>query len=70
MINIRNTKTIGITSLGLDHVKQLGGTLDQIAWHKAGIIKENSSVFTVRQPEPCLEVLMERSAQNNVGIVY
>jgi folylpolyglutamate synthase len=29
----------GITALGLDHVSVLGNTIDQIAWHKAGIIK-------------------------------
>lgn len=29
----------GITALGLDHVNVLGSTIDQIAWHKAGIIK-------------------------------
>ena len=29
----------GIASLGLDHVKVLGSTVEQIAWHKAGIFK-------------------------------
>jgi folylpolyglutamate synthase len=29
----------GITALGLDHVSVLGNTIDQIAWHKSGIIK-------------------------------
>ncbi len=29
----------GITALGLDHVSILGNTIDQIAWHKSGIIK-------------------------------
>ena len=29
----------GITALGLDHVSVLGDTIDQIAWHKAGIMK-------------------------------
>ena len=29
----------GVTSLGMDHVKMLGGTLESIAWQKAGIFK-------------------------------
>ena len=31
--------TCGVTSLGMDHVKMLGGTLESIAWQKAGIFK-------------------------------
>lgn len=30
-----------ITKIGLDHEGLLGKTLDEIAWHKAGIIKQN-----------------------------
>jgi dihydrofolate synthase/folylpolyglutamate synthase len=33
-----------ITSVSLDHVEQLGQTLEQIAFEKAGIIKENTPV--------------------------
>ena len=29
----------GVTSLGLDHISLLGGTLESIAWQKAGIFK-------------------------------
>ena len=29
----------GVASLGYDHITILGETLDQIAWHKAGIFK-------------------------------
>lgn len=54
---VRGTRTVGITSLGLEHVKLLGSTLEEIAWQKAGIVKEGSDVFTVRQPDGCLEVI-------------
>lgn len=39
LTNVLNTQVAVITSLGLDHVKTLGPTLEQIAWHKAGVIK-------------------------------
>lgn len=44
---------IGVTSLGLDHVKSLGGTLPEIAWHKrcylqgASTDEGNNRVFTL-----------------------
>lgn len=36
---IENPIVCGITALGLDHVSVLGDTINQIAWHKSGIIK-------------------------------
>ncbi|XP_055531012.1 folylpolyglutamate synthase, mitochondrial isoform X2 [Wyeomyia smithii] len=54
---LRGTKTVGITSLGLEHTNLLGNTLEEIAWQKAGIIKNDSDTFTVRQPNHCLEVI-------------
>uniref|UniRef100_A0A182PUN0 tetrahydrofolate synthase n=1 Tax=Anopheles epiroticus TaxID=199890 RepID=A0A182PUN0_9DIPT len=56
---LQNTGTIGITSLGLEHTKLLGNTLDKIAWQKAGIIKHGSDVFTVPQDADCMEVIRE-----------
>lgn len=54
---VRGTKTVGITSLGLEHTALLGNTIEDIAWQKAGIIKNHSDVYTVRQPEGCLDVI-------------
>lgn len=60
------TPTVGITSLGLEHTKLLGDTLEEIAWQKAGIIKPSSYVFTVDQPDECMKVIRLRAEQNNV----
>ena len=35
----RKPVACGVTSLGMDHVITLGGTLESIAWQKAGIFK-------------------------------
>lgn len=35
-----------ITTIGLDHMKMLGDTLAQIAWHKAGIAKPDVPLIT------------------------
>ncbi|KAF4806795.1 Folylpolyglutamate synthase [Colletotrichum siamense] len=40
---------VAITTLGIDHVQTLGNTIEQIAWHKAGIMKRGCPAFTVGQ---------------------
>lgn len=63
---LRNTEVVGITSLHLEHTQLLGNTMEEIAWQKAGIIKESSSVFTMPQPENCLKVIEERTNDKKV----
>ncbi|KXT04381.1 hypothetical protein AC578_3582 [Pseudocercospora eumusae] len=58
----------GITSLGIDHVALLGDTIDQIAWHKAGIFKKDVPAFTVPQPAEALKVLRERSKERQTEL--
>lgn len=65
----RNTPTVGITSLGLEHTQLLGMTLRDIAWQKGGIIKSGSSVFSTHQHDDCVEVLQERAREKNVSHV-
>jgi dihydrofolate synthase/folylpolyglutamate synthase len=53
------------TPIMLEHVKQLGDTLEQIAWHKAGIIKPQSYAYSVPQASSVLDVLQaEADAQD------
>ena len=35
----RSPVVTGVTSLDIDHTQLLGNTVEQIAWHKAGIFK-------------------------------
>lgn len=50
-----------ITSIGLDHVRTLGNTIPEIAWHKAGIIKPGRPAITsVTKPDAL--VVIEREA--------
>lgn len=67
--NVLERPTVaGVTSLGVDHVAMLGGTVEEIAWHKAGVFKEAVSAFTVEQPEGALRVLRERSGEKGVEL--
>jgi dihydrofolate synthase/folylpolyglutamate synthase len=47
-----------ITSVGLDHVQTLGHSLEEIAWHKAGIIKPGAPVVTAVGEEPALSIVV------------
>jgi folylpolyglutamate synthase len=58
----------GITSLGIDHVATLGGTIDKIAWHKAGIFKSGCQAFTVEQVPGAMGVLERRAIEKGVKL--
>lgn len=64
---IRNTEIVGITSLQLEHTQLLGETIEEIAWQKAGIIKEASHVYSMPQQQPvCHKVINERFLEKKV----
>lgn len=56
----------GISSLGIDHTVMLGNTLEEIAWNKAGIFKNDTSCFSVEQPDNAMKVIMDRANEKNV----
>lgn len=53
---IEKPKATAITSLGIDHTAMLGTTIEQIAWHKGGIIKSGVRGFAAPQPPSAEEV--------------
>ncbi|KIM94584.1 hypothetical protein OIDMADRAFT_60365 [Oidiodendron maius Zn] len=55
-----------ITSLGLDHTDVLGKTIEEIAWHKSGILKEGCPAYTVEQSPDIMVALRRRAAERNV----
>jgi folylpolyglutamate synthase len=59
----------GITSLGIDHTATLGDTIEQIAWHKAGIMKHGAKCFTsTGQQDAATQVLQERAKEKGVEL--
>lgn len=58
-----------ITSISLDHTDILGDTVEQIAFEKAGIIKQNGLCVTCPDQDPAaLGVLMETAARQNARL--
>ena len=45
LTNVVNPDLALITSVGADHLKSLGGTLESVAWHKAGIFKPGAAAL-------------------------
>ncbi|GAA82372.1 folylpolyglutamate synthase [Aspergillus luchuensis IFO 4308] len=65
---IQNPVVTGITSLGLDHLDQLGPTVESIAWHKSGIFKPGAPALSVPQEDSPSEVLHARAAEKNTSL--
>lgn len=52
-----------VTALGIDHVGVLGNTIEEIAWHKAGVFKKGALALSAPQPESALDVLKKRAGE-------
>lgn len=57
-----------ITNVDYDHVKSLGPNLTDIAWHKAGIIKEGQLAITAAANASVLEVIRAEAAQKGATL--
>lgn len=54
-----------ISSIGYDHMKILGNTLEEIARQKAGIIKENSETVYMEQESNINQIIAETCEEKN-----
>lgn len=57
-----------ITRSGIDHVGMLGGTIEEIAWHKAGIMKTGVPAFTTKQVPAAQAALEKRAIEKGVKL--
>ena len=60
--NVIEPKVIGITSLSIDHIRQLGDTLESIAGEKAGVFKRGVPIISVEQEPEAMCVLKAHAA--------
>jgi len=63
--NVIKPEVVGITNISLDHVEQLGNTLEEIAREKAGIFKPGITVVSSPQRDGVNRVL--RKAAEDLG---
>ena len=57
-----------ITSLGIDHTAMLGSSIEEIAWHKGGIMKPSVEAFTTVQLPEAEKVLLERAKEKGTHL--
>ena len=55
-----------IAPIGLDHAAWLGGTIEEVAANKAGIIKDGATLVTAVQPPAAQEVIAAAAAAHGV----
>lgn len=60
---IEHPLAVVLTSISLDHTEILGDTIEQIAWEKAGIIKEGVPVIYDGHDGAAEKVILEKAAQ-------
>ena len=68
--NIIHPQLSIITTIGLDHQNILGNTLEEIAWEKAGIIKNNTPVVLGPQVTGHLSEFMDIAKTKNAPLLY
>lgn len=61
--NVVNPVVTGITNISLDHTHILGTTIEEIAFEKAGIIKDNVPLFTTETSPVALGVFQSKTEQ-------
>lgn len=59
--NLLNPEISVITSISMDHMEFLGNTLEEIASHKAGIIKPGKRVLSCGQEKEVMQVIREEA---------
>ena len=67
--NIVDSMVSIIGNIGYDHVDILGNTIEKIATHKAGIIKENSDTVFVKQEE-CVNSIIENTCKEKKATLH
>lgn len=67
--NIVPARVFCITSIGLEHVPALGYTLEDIAWQKAGIIKQGGVCISAPQAHSVIQVLEKECGRQGVPLM-
>ena len=66
--NVVHPEVSIITTIGLDHLKILGNTIEEIALQKAGIIKENVPLILGNIQQPAKNVLLKNAKEKQVKV--
>ncbi|MFK7768507.1 MAG: folylpolyglutamate synthase/dihydrofolate synthase family protein [Mariniblastus sp.] len=68
--NVCQPTVTAITNISLDHTRQLGFTLDKIAFEKAGIIKQGIPVISGATAPEAHEVITKIASENDAPLIF
>ena len=68
--NIIHPEVAVITNIGYDHMQFLGDTLPEIAFEKAGIIKQNIPIIIGEKQDAVVDVFVQKATQMNADIYF
>lgn len=66
---ITTTKVAVLMPISMDHMQYLGKTLKEIAWQKAGIIKNNCYVISAKQNDDALMVIKKEAEEKGASFL-
>lgn len=66
--NVVNPLLSLITNIGMDHTQILGNTIEEIAFEKAGIIKQDVPLFTTAKDETAIAVFKKEAKNKNSSV--
>ncbi len=66
--NVLPSNIAVLTNIDFDHVKSLGPSIEKIAWHKAGIIKEWGLVVTSELKPEIVKIFKDEAKSKNAKI--
>ncbi len=67
---IKNTLCSVITSLSIDHTGFLGNTIEEIAAHKAGIIKPDGQVVALRGMDNAMKIIINKAKETGQTVNF
>jgi len=68
--NVLRPAVVGLTSISLDHMHQLGSTISQIAKEKAGVFKPDTPAVSVPQGPEAKRVLMKVASGTKAKLMF
>ena len=68
--NLIKPQACGITSISLDHMQQLGDSLESIAAEKAGVFKPNVPIVSAPQPPEVKQVLKRKAEETGSKLLF
>ncbi|PQE27156.1 folylpolyglutamate synthase protein [Rutstroemia sp. NJR-2017a WRK4] len=63
-------KVAGVAVIGMDHIRVLGPTIEDVAWHKGGVFSSHAKAFALHGEATIERVLAERAKERDTEVEF